>query len=66
MNKQDLIKKALIAVNCQKIEARHQLKQAEALHLPELVKHWTQQIEEHEATRAGLLDWLFTLDGGDQ
>lgn len=66
MNRKRLLENALIAVNCQKAEARHQLTQAEALHLPELVKHWTQQVKEHEATRAGLLDWLFTLDGGDQ
>ena len=57
MNRKRLLENALIAVNCQK---------AEALHLPELVKHWTQQVQEHEATRAGLLEWLFTLDGGDQ
>lgn len=66
MNKQDLIKKALSAVNCQKAEAQHQLKQAEALHLPELVRHWAQQVDEHKATCAGLLEWLFTLDGGQQ
>lgn len=66
MNRKRLLENALIAVNCQKAEAQRQLKQAEALHLTELVKHWTQQIQEHEATRVGLLEWLLTLDGGDQ
>lgn len=66
MNRKRLLENALIAVNCQKAEAQRQLNQAEALHLTELVKQWTQQIQEHEATRVGLLEWLFTLDGGDQ
>lgn len=62
MNKKALLQNALNAVNCQKTEARHQLQQAETLQLPELVRHWAQQVEEHEATYKGLLDWMFSLN----
>ena len=66
MNRKRLLENALIAVNCQKAEAQRQLKQAEALQLTKVIEYWTQQVEEHEATYKGLLEWLLTLDGGDQ
>ncbi|WP_163371108.1 hypothetical protein [Endozoicomonas acroporae] len=66
MNQKTLLQNALNAINCQKAEACHQLKQAEALQLQKLVEYWTQHVEEHESTYKGLLNWLFTLNGGDQ
>lgn len=66
MNKKELLQNALNAITTQRAEARHQLKQAEALQLTRVIEYWTGQVEQHEATYKGLLEWLFTLDGGDQ
>ena len=66
MNQKTLLQNALNAINTKRGDARQHLKQAEALQLTKVIEYWTQQVEEHEATYKGLLDWLFTLNGGDQ
>ena len=66
MNKKDLITKALHAVTCQQTEARKHYRTAADLNRPDLMTFWEGRIEEHEATYKGLLDWLFTLNRGNQ
>ncbi len=66
MNRQELITKALNAVTFQQTEARNQYRTAADLNRPDLMTFWEDRIAEHEATYKGLLDWLFTLNGGDQ